>query len=195
MKTIFIALLICLQSTILISQTVSEDKTPSLVKKSNMYVGATTNFGAGFAFPEKRLIGGGFILPNIGYFVMDNLSLEISPLGMSSDFSGQSPHRVRFTGELNANYFFYAKNSVLFYAQGGFAYANVYHRTSTSAIPNNLTYLKLGGGVSWRFKNNPCMGVNLELAHYINSVSPKYLFKLPTASIGFNYIFGKNVQH
>ena len=161
-----------------------------LVAKKTIHFGIQTGFSGGYNTDGNRVMSTYIINPKISYFIANRLSLGVGYMGMSSNMQPTRRNSFYHNGELELKYYFNNRSRTLFYSQLGILYGQYKPAASPNALYNDLgATLKLGAGVTWRFKNHPNLAINLEVNNYFNlgSNSGSKIKFAPNISIGFSF--------
>lgn len=165
-----------------------KDVTLDLISKGTFFTGVHSSFAFGFSRQEGSVFAPRQLKPKIGYFIFDRFSIGLSYQG--SGFGSRNVPRLRIfhNGEIDFNYYFYAKKNILLYSQTGIAFGNLNPVTNGVQKNGNL-HLKLGGGASFAFKTLPNLRFNIEAAYYLGPNMQNDFQKIPNFTGGVSYFF------
>jgi hypothetical protein len=172
------------------TQAQQKDNTTNLISKGTFLVGTNSSFGLGFSIHEGAVFAPRQLKPNIGYFIFDRFSVGLSYEG--SGFGSRNAPRLRIfhSGEIDLNYYFFAKKNILLYSQSGLAFGNLNPITNGVQKNGNL-HLKLGGGASFAVNTFPNLRFNIEAAYYLGPNMQNDFQKIPNLTCGVSYFFSR----
>jgi hypothetical protein len=188
MKNLFILAVIMLIHLTIRSQERQKDQSHLLISRGTFFTGFNSKMAFGMALPQGDLVYTGNFKPRFGFFVRDRMSFGISYQGMGHSYTTAPRLRLYSAAEFEMDYYWLAKKNFFLYTKTGL---RLTQSPTGLAMPHKQKQvdLKLGAGISWRFKKLPRLGVNIEAAYYLDPELRRPLQKFPEITFGIGYFF------